>query len=307
MLHVGQKTEVEHLVGFVQHKRGHPREIEHAPLVHIQQPPGGAHDHVGAVGQRLRLGFDRAPPEDRDQRQVQPRGGLLELAGDLQAQLAGGHDHQDLDMAVLGGDALQGRQAKGQRLARAGAGLADDVRARQGHGQRELLDGEGLGDARVGQGVAQRRVDAEVGERAGFGGAVGVGGHWGDRFSQRGSQGRRVGQRRTAGVASRSGTAQTPFGFWANRALRAWRPRRSRRGPARRGTALAGRRTRRGPRPAYRRDRATGAGSARLGLVGVGRAAGLQRAQPPPRQPGRRRHGAAAPRGGHATSGVSRR
>ena len=86
--------------------------------------------------------------------QVLGRGG--QVAGDLQAQLAGGHHDQGAGRAGeralpdAGRDAVQQRHAEGERLAHAGAGLADHVVAgeRQRHGQ--FLDGKGAFDALFG-------------------------------------------------------------------------------------------------------------------------------------------------------------
>lgn len=79
-----------------------------------------------------------------------------QVVGDLGAQLArGDHDEglrgvgQLLGLGAAGldvggdGDALQEREAEAQRLAGAGLGLADDVRAGKGYGERHLLDREG--------------------------------------------------------------------------------------------------------------------------------------------------------------------
>ena len=106
-----------------------------------------------------------------------------QVLGDLDAQLAGGHHDEGLrhvagavgGLAVgrgggaLGGrhEPLQQRHAEAEGLAHAGAGLADDVLARQGEGERELLDGERAHDARVGQRRHDRGSDAELGESGG--------------------------------------------------------------------------------------------------------------------------------------------
>jgi hypothetical protein len=88
--------------------------------------------------------------------------------GDLQAELAGGHHDQGLRGAVAGGgDPLQDRHAETERLAGAGAGLADDVLAGQGQRQGELLDGERALDARGPQRADDLRPGAELFERGG--------------------------------------------------------------------------------------------------------------------------------------------
>ena len=81
-----------------------------------------------------------------------------EVAGHLGGELTGGDDDDRLRGASLGFGsaflagrlrALEQRKTEAQRLAGAGLGLADDVRAAQGDGQGHGLDGEGMVDARV--------------------------------------------------------------------------------------------------------------------------------------------------------------
>ena len=121
------------------------------------KPSGGADDDLDALAQRLDLRLVRASAVDgEDADAAQPAGGL-DVAGDLDAQLTGRDDDERLRLAGVGevaergvlraGDALQQRDAEAERLAGAGLGLADDVVAGEGDGERLLLDGEGLGDA----------------------------------------------------------------------------------------------------------------------------------------------------------------
>ena len=113
------------------------------------------------------------------------RAGVGEVLGDLDAQLAGGHHDQRLrhvaaavgglalggGRGLLGrrGDALQQRHAEAQRLARAGAGLADDVLAGQGQRQGQLLDGERADDAGLGQRLDDLGPHTQLGEGGGIG------------------------------------------------------------------------------------------------------------------------------------------
>ncbi len=71
--------------------------------------------------------------------------------------------------AVLGrgAEALQQRDAEAQRLAGAGARLADEVLAGQGQRQRQLLDGERVLDAVRGERLDDLGDDAQLGERGG--------------------------------------------------------------------------------------------------------------------------------------------
>ena len=65
---------------------------------------------------------------------------------------------------VRGDAALQHRDAEGQGLAGAGAGLADQVGAQQGDREGHLLDGEGGGDAGALERVADLGEHPELSE-----------------------------------------------------------------------------------------------------------------------------------------------
>ena len=96
-----------------------------------------------------------------------------EVVGDLERELAGRRDDQRLRLAlrqvgvvgvVRGDAALQHRDAEGQGLAGAGAGLADQVGAQQGDREGHLLDGEGGGDAGALERVADLGEHPELSE-----------------------------------------------------------------------------------------------------------------------------------------------
>ena len=92
-----------------------------------------------------------------------------EVAGDLQAQLAGGHHDErarDAGQRALGvgGDPLQQRHAEGEGLAHAGAGLPDEVVARQRERQRQFLDGKGVFVAVFGQCAHDFVANSEFGK-----------------------------------------------------------------------------------------------------------------------------------------------
>ena len=99
--------------------------------------------------------------------------GQVEVVGHLERELAGRGDDERLRLAlgqlgvvgvVRGDGALQDRDAEGQGLAGAGAGLADQVGAHQGDREGHLLDGEGGGDAGALEGVANLGEHPEVSE-----------------------------------------------------------------------------------------------------------------------------------------------
>ena len=128
------------------------------------------------------------------------------------AQLAGRDDDQGLrgvgELLGLGapgldvggdGDPLQEREAEAQRLAGAGLGLADDVVAREGDGERHLLDGEGSDDADGLEGLGGLGKDPEARGRSWWSGCCLFCG------TRRGRAGGRVGPcRGTATVTDRA-------------------------------------------------------------------------------------------------------
>jgi len=64
--------------------------------------------------------------------------------------------------AVLAVEALQHRDAEGQRLSGAGLGLPDHVLAVEGQGKSELLDAEGMGNPLLRKGRDSLGSDAQV-------------------------------------------------------------------------------------------------------------------------------------------------
>ncbi len=165
-LDVGEEAHVEHLVGLVQHQLGDVREVEVASVEVVEQTPGGADDHVDAALERLDLLLVGDAPVDADRGEPQ-RLADGEVLVHLVGELARRGDHQRLRRLLRRVDPLQQRQAERQRLARPGPGLADQVVAVERQGQRQLLDREGVGDALVGQRIAERFVHAEVMEGLG--------------------------------------------------------------------------------------------------------------------------------------------
>ena len=93
-LQILAEAEVEHLVGFVEHHRGKAGGVESAALDVIAQAPGRADDDMRAFGQLAalepRIHAADAGHEPRAGVEIEP----LELARDLQGELARGRDDQ---------------------------------------------------------------------------------------------------------------------------------------------------------------------------------------------------------------------
>ena len=134
----------------------------------VEQAAGRADDDVDALLQRLDLRLEGAAAVDGLDADLAHAARGLEVLGDLDAQLAGRDDDERLRGAgralVLALDALQQRDAEAERLAGAGAGLADEVLAGQRDRQRHRLDGERGGDADGGERLDGLGQGAERGE-----------------------------------------------------------------------------------------------------------------------------------------------
>ena len=179
LLDVRQETQVEHLVGLVEHQDGHLVQLQVTALVEVDETARGAYDHVDALLQGLDLLLVGAAAVDRGQPHRQLRRGARQILADLHRQLAGGHDHQGARGAVellhVRGveDPVQQRHTETEGLAHAGAGLADEIRAVERQRERQLLDGEGAGDALRGQGLTDLHRHTQFSESRGGGPGAG--------------------------------------------------------------------------------------------------------------------------------------
>ncbi len=201
LLDVGQETQVEHLVGLVEDEGPDVLEVELLLAREVQQPARGADDDVDALLEGLHLGFVRPAAVDGEHADVADLARGQQVVRHLGAQLARRDDDESLRRVrqLLGpgaarldvggdGDPLQEREAEAQRLAGAGLGLADDVAAREGDGERHLLDGEGVDDADGLKGFGRLGKDSELSESRSQGAASSV-------YAVRGERGGRDGDR----------------------------------------------------------------------------------------------------------------
>ena len=142
-------------------------------LAQVDQPAGGADDDVDALLERVELGVVADAAVHGEDPEAEVLAGEVEVVGDLQRELAGRGDDQRLRLAlrdvgvrrvVLGDAALEHRDAEGEGLAGARAGLADEVGAHEGDGEGHLLDGEGGHDAGALERVADLGEDPELTE-----------------------------------------------------------------------------------------------------------------------------------------------
>ena len=168
-LDVRQEAQVEHLVRLVKDEGAHVAQAQVTLPDQVEQPAGRADDDVDAGAQRLDLRLVGAAAVERQHARAQAGAGHPQVAGDLDRQFPGGHDHQGARRLGGGGRAvlqpLQQRDTEAERLAGAGPRLADDVVATQRDRQGQGLDRKGGVNSRGLEGRADRVRNAEFTER----------------------------------------------------------------------------------------------------------------------------------------------
>ena len=160
------EADVEHAVDLVQDGQLDPVVGQHAAGVHVHDAAGGADDDGRAALEALGLGLDGLAAVDRERLEAGVAAELLDLAADLDGQLAGG-DQDEGGELVLGGEQAEGGQAEGGRLAGAGLGLAEHVLAAHGDRDECRLDLGGVLEAGGLNALEDRLGEAEVGEGLG--------------------------------------------------------------------------------------------------------------------------------------------
>ena len=191
-LDLGHEAHVGHPVGLVEDQRLEVGDGQLATVAEVDEPARRGDDDVDAAPQLLDLALDVGSAVDGDGAQSGGLGQRFEHLAHLDGELTGGDEDERLGPTGLGRGgghrALQQRHAEGQRLARAGLGLAADVAAGEGVLHGHGLDGERGMDALLLEGLDDGRVDAQLGEGllrpGGLGGVVqgairwiGQGGH----------------------------------------------------------------------------------------------------------------------------------
>ena len=168
-LDVGQEPEVQHLVRLVQDQGAQPGQVQVPLPGQVEQPAGSADHDVHRGEQGVDLGLVGAAAVDGHDSCAPEPAGHAQVLGDLAREFAGRHHDQGHGRGRLGGRCLrhllQQRDAERERLAGAGAGLADDVVPAQPDGQGQALDGERRGDAGDLQGRTDLLINAKVTER----------------------------------------------------------------------------------------------------------------------------------------------
>ena len=141
LLDVLEEAEVEHLVGLVEHDVAAGVQQQRVARDQVEHAADRPDDDLALLLELRLLGADRRAAEDGDGVDALAGAVGAQRLGDLDAELARRGEDERLDLAVLGVDELDHRQAEGGGLAGSGLRLADHVAAVEQLGDRLLLDG----------------------------------------------------------------------------------------------------------------------------------------------------------------------
>ncbi len=151
------KSHVEHLVGLVEHDGIDIVEVYHPAVDEVDESARCGDDDLHAAAQGSYLALDARAAVDGQYVHVgHVFGKVGQVAGNLQAELAGGCEHECLGHVARCVDALDYGQPEGGRLA--GAGLCEGhhvALARQQARYHRLLHGHGLLEAHIGDAAQQ--------------------------------------------------------------------------------------------------------------------------------------------------------
>jgi hypothetical protein len=158
------EAHVEHAVGLVEDEDTDTAQRDDAAGDQVLEPPGGGDEDVGAP-RRLALRSEADAAVDGGDSQPAAVGDGAQLLDDLARQLPGGGEDESPRVPCVGLDPLDQRNAEGERLARAGRRLDEQIVAGERVAQDQALDGERLGDVAARERADDRRGDAEIGKR----------------------------------------------------------------------------------------------------------------------------------------------
>ena len=162
---LGQEAHVGHAVGFVDDERADRVEVELTALEEVDHAAGCRDRDRDLALQVAHLLVERRAAVERGDAHADNFSERCEHVDHLLGQLA--RRHEDERGRVAGHRLRRGLehgQAEGERLARAGAGLAAHVAAGERVGDRGLLDGKCLVDALGREGVDELGPQAEISE-----------------------------------------------------------------------------------------------------------------------------------------------
>jgi hypothetical protein len=171
LLDLGHEAEIGHPVGLVDNEHLDCMKGQLAAFEEVDEPPWGADDGVDALVERRNLPVHRRAAVDGGDAYAaylaQGREDVLDLVGELTGR--GEHERAGR-LRLRPPDALEQGKPERERLPRAGLGLATEVAAGQGIGDREGLDRERFGDVVARERADEIGCDAECFERGWQGG-----------------------------------------------------------------------------------------------------------------------------------------
>ena len=140
VLDLGQETEVEHVIGLVEHQVLDAVESQVAATDVVEQPPWRCDHQLGAaVLEGVDLPLHADATDERSAAQAHLVAHHRHELGRLQSDLAGGTNDERLH-AVLGLDHVEKRKHERRRLAGAGLGQPDQIAAVEGDRDHRALD-----------------------------------------------------------------------------------------------------------------------------------------------------------------------
>ena len=159
----GLKAHVEHAIGFVEHQHLDLSQGYDSTRDQVLEPARSGHQDLGA-SRRLDLRPEADAAVDGRDPQAPGADDRAQLSDDLAGKLAGWGEDESRGPAGPGLDALGQRDAEGERLARAGGRLDEQVVAGERVAHDSLLDGKGFGDVAAGKRAHHWFGDAEIGK-----------------------------------------------------------------------------------------------------------------------------------------------
>ena len=155
----------EHLVGLVEHEGPHVREVERPARVVVEHAPRRPDDELDPRPEGVELLCEARAAVDRDRLETRVPGDLLELAVDLQRQLARGGQHQRLRLPQTVVEAGEQRRRERERLAAPGLRAHHEVAPLHRHLRAGGLHLEGFFVPRVADAHEHRVAEPELFER----------------------------------------------------------------------------------------------------------------------------------------------
>ena len=171
-LEIFGEPHVEHLVGLVEHEHLEAVQLQRRTPHVIERAPRRGDDDVDAPFEGAELLIHGGAAVDRDDREADPFGVLLDRFGYLHRELARRHEHEPAHAArarrTVSPNPVEHRQRERRRLAGAGGCLPDQIPSGEQHRDRFSLNRRRLFIAKRRHGGHQRGGQPERGESPGI-------------------------------------------------------------------------------------------------------------------------------------------